>query len=121
MRVAGALTPPGRVFVLAAESDAEDGRVIRRLAMISIRWHTMVERIRFQSGLPPLAATEGIQKTKPQRKDPHQKREKQTGRKRKRRAASAAEAVDAARQADAGPTESEQEPGMRKKMIDILV
>jgi len=81
----------------------------------------MVERIRFQSGLPPLAAGEGIRKAKRQKKDPSQRREKQAIGKKKRRSTLSAEEVDTAVQAGADPTESEPVAGVRKKTIDIVV
>jgi hypothetical protein len=81
----------------------------------------MVERIRFQSGLPPLAATEGPHKARRQQKDPSQRREKQAHGKKKRRSPSSAEEVDGADQAGANPTESEPVARVGKKTIDIIV
>ena len=81
----------------------------------------MVERIRFQSGLPPLAPTEGIHRIKHQKKDPSQRREQQTIRNKKRRSPLSAEEVDDTDQTGAAPTASEPEAGVRKKAIDVVV
>jgi len=89
--------------------------------MLSVRQDKMVERIRFQSGLPPLAATEGIHKAKRQKKDPSQRRERQAIGKKKRRGTLSTEEVDDADQAGANPGESKPVAGVRDKKIDIVV
>jgi hypothetical protein len=81
----------------------------------------MVERIRFQSGLPPLAAADGIHKARSRQKDPSPKREKQALGKKKRRSPSSAEEVDGVDQAGGESTKSEPAAGARKKTIDIVV
>ena len=81
----------------------------------------MVERIRFQSGLPPLAAADGIHKVRRHQKDPSPKREKQTRAKKKRRSPSSAQEVDGVDQAGLESTESESPAGVGKKTIDIVV
>jgi hypothetical protein len=81
----------------------------------------MVERIRFQNGLPPLAATGGIHKARRRQKDASGGREKQAHAKKKRRDPSPAEEVEGVDQAGTDPEESRPAAKGRKKTIDIVV